>query len=120
MAWRTSFNITKPTVERPYPKNELQFNGQWRPYPKTEPEIAYNPRLIDEASISLYVIGADICSIILSGNPQDSPLPGYIILEPSERLAKAHDIERDLLAWQDDIFPILTPQILSGPVMNLQ
>lgn len=120
MAWRTPLNVTRPVVGRPYQKNGLEHEDMWCPYPRADPQISYNARRIDDAGFSLYVIGVDICSVILSGNPQDSPLPGHIILEPAERLARAHSIEHDLLAWQDDLPPILPDQLMSGPAMNLQ
>lgn len=120
MAWRTSFDISKPVVHRPWQKGQLEHEGIWCPFPRAEPQIPFSPRHIDDAGFSLYVIGADICSVILSGNPQDSPLPGHVILEPAERLAKAHSIDKDLLAWQDDFSPALTDPPLCGPAMNLQ
>lgn len=120
MAWRTSFNVTEPIVDRPYEKSELEHEDIWRPYPRADPQISFNPRQIDDSCFSLYVIGADICSVILSGNPQDSPLPGHVILEPSVRLQKAHNIDSELLSWQDALPPTLSGPLLSGPAMNLQ
>lgn len=126
MAWRTSFNLSKPTVPRPWPKEKLDARKVWRPYPLNEPEIVFNPRVNDDAGFSLYEIGADICSILLSGNPEDSPLPGYVVMEPSVRLARANKIEHDLLAWQDEQLsvPIATEKLmfphLAGPAMDVQ
>lgn len=126
MAWRTPLNITKPTVLKPWPKEQLESRDVWRPYPSSEPQIVFNPRLNDHAGFSLYEIGADICTILLSGNPEDSPLPGYVILGPAERLAKANKIEHDLLAWQDEqlSIPIATEKLmfphLAGPAMDVQ
>lgn len=126
MAWRTSFNLFKPTVARPYPKDDLEAREIWRAYPATDPEVVYNPRMIDDAGFSLYEIGADICSILLSGNPQDSPLPNHIILEPAERLKQAQAIEHNLLAWQDGLPTIsisrehTTVPYLAGPMVELQ
>lgn len=128
MAWRTLLNISKPTVPRPYTVKELEDNHTWQPYPKTNPEITLNPRMIDDTGFSLYEIGADICSILLSGNPQDSPLPGHVILEPEEKLAKSKTIEHDLLTWQDEqpfsLPPMFTENLaapsIAGPVIELQ
>lgn len=126
MAWRTPLNISKPTIPRPWPKEQLEAREVWRPYPLSEPQITFNPRINDDAGFSLYEIGVDICSILLSGNPQDSPLPGHIILEPSERLARAGQIEEHLLTWQDEqlsvpiaIQKLLLPH-LAGPAMDIQ
>lgn len=80
----------------------------------------------DDAGCTLYEIGADICSILLSGDPQDSPLPGHTVLEPAIRVAEAHRIEHDLLVWQDEQPPIpITTQSstntpLAGPIMDAQ
>lgn len=126
MAWRTSFDISKPVVNRPWQKSQLDHKDIWCPFPRAEPQISFSPRYIDDVGFSLYVVGADICSIILSGNAQDSPLPGNIILEPAERLVRAHNIDRDLLAWQDDFSRALTDSRtvtdspLCGPAINLQ
>lgn len=98
----------------------------WHPYPETEPQVEYEYRSVDDAGFDLYEIGVAICSIILSGGPQDSPLPNYIILDPSEKLRLAQVIEHNLLAWQDEqpTVPIdreyLTVPYLAGPTINLQ
>lgn len=126
MAWRTSLNISKPTVPRPWPKAQLEAREVWRPYPLNGPQIIFNPRITDDAGYDLYEIGVDICSILLSGTPQDSPLPGHIILESSERLARANQIEQSLLAWQDEQLsvPIAMEKLLfphlAGPAMDVQ
>lgn len=126
MAWRTPFSLQKPSVARPYSQKELEARDQWRPYPKTDPEIWFCPNMVNNAGFSLYVIGAEICAVLLSGSPQDSPLPGHAILESSERLSRAHAIEHTLLTWYDHLplYPTAietstTPHV-SGPMMGIQ
>lgn len=126
MAWRTSFILFKPSAPRPYPKSDLGSLDKWRPYPETDPEVEYDSRTLDDVGFSLYEIGADICSVLLSGGPQDSPLPNHIILEPTEKLRRAQAIEYNLLAWHDALptIPINREQLavpyLAGPTVNLQ
>lgn len=126
MAWRTYFILFPPSVARPYSDDELEGLEKWQPYPKTEPEVEFEVKLVNDAGFSLYEIGAEICSILLSGGPQDSPLPNHIILEPAEKLNRAETIEHKLLAWHDALptIPInkedLTVPHLAGPNVNLQ
>lgn len=119
-------NLLKPSVSRPYRPEELDFSATWRPYPESEPVVEVQTRVIDDAGFSLYEIGVYICSILLSGGPHDSPLPGYIILEPFEKLKRAQAIEHSLLAWHDALptVPLNHGQVtiphLAGPNVNLQ
>ena len=114
-------------MARPYSQEELESSDSWRPYPKLEPELALRSKLVNNVGYDLFVIGADICSVLLSGNPQDSPLPGHIILEASQRLAKATEIEEALTAWHDELPATFTlvanePQAASevpGPVVDV-
>ena len=66
---------------------------QWRPYPKAGPEISIPLNRLNNARYELYVIAADVTSVVLSGTPDESPWPGHAILEPIERLERTRAIE---------------------------
>lgn len=126
MAWRTPYNLFIPSLARPLPGKGLEMRDEWRPYPRARPVMNYNSSMIDNAGYNLYEIGVDICAVLLSGSPQDSPLPGHAIMESSEKVAKAHEIGSALLTWHDGLpsLPIAaektTAPYITGPNVDVQ
>lgn len=53
-------------------------------------------------TFSLFEITANTLPLFLSGRPEESPLPGHIVLGPEEKLERVHEIERKLNRWLEN------------------
>ncbi|KAK5074309.1 hypothetical protein LTS08_005263 [Lithohypha guttulata] len=126
MAWRRPFDPRKPHVHLANicSGNELRELEPWRPYPKVDPTTLFASKSLNLTSFSLYEIGKDICLVLLSGSPDDSPLPGHTILEPSERLSRAQNIEHALIQWYENLPQTSRTEdskdsYIAGPVLDV-
>ena len=72
----------------------------------------------------LYRIAADLLPLVLSGNADDSPLPGYTVIELSIQQHSLCDIEQRLRDWYQDLPPQIkrndrTKASITDPLVNL-
>jgi hypothetical protein len=115
--------LPPPTVLRPFRDNELQYRTSWQPYPESGYEVPIYPHAINDARFRFYEITAKLIPVSVSGPPQDSPLPGHIILDQAEIKLRLDEIEDDLMRWERS-FPLGTrPEDLSipnAPLVDLQ
>ncbi|KAK5081148.1 hypothetical protein LTR05_007942 [Lithohypha guttulata] len=105
LAYRRSSELQKPQVKRPFVDNELQYQTVWRPYPDLGPEAPLCQFMINDARFDLSEITAELVPLSLSGDPQDSPLPGHIILDKVEKQVRLGEVEARLLTWQRSLPP---------------
>lgn len=103
MAWSKPFDLNKPSREHRCTAEELRLTRTWSCYPKPSPELLHYPNIFITEIFRLYEIAAELRPLVLSGSPQDSPLPGYIILEHEAKISRLRDIEQKLLEWQQNL-----------------
>ena len=73
----------------------------------------------------LYETAAELSHLVLSGSPQDSPLPGYIILDRGTKLERLHEIRGRLLEWYHNLpreaqIGDMDSSVPTEPLTNLQ
>lgn len=87
-------DLTPPKIEALYEESLEEVN--WQPYPQNGLIRMPSTKLIADEKHHLYTIAAELLPFVLSGNPDDSPLPGYTIIEASAKHDGLHDIEQRL------------------------
>lgn len=128
VAWARPFDLQKPVCEYPYLGRDLEVVATWLPYPNTsmdlDASISYFPHALTNERIKLYETAAELRSVVLSGNPQDSPLPGYIVLDRDAKLDQIKEVRSKLLAWYNNLpsMALLTLDAASlpEPLIDLQ
>ena len=75
----------------------------WRPFPQDGPSIPVLANLIDIQRYQLYRIAAELLPLVLSGNADDSPLPGQVFLELAVKQDRLNDIERRMREWYQNL-----------------
>ena len=114
-----------PTNRPPYIQEELLEKAEWLPYPKTGPVVIFFPHAIKDVRYHLYTVATDILPLVLSGSPDESPLPGYPVLDAVAKLQGLGDIEQRLLRWYQGLSPEVSLGDerltgISGDQINLQ
>ena len=117
--------LRPPTVPLPHEGPELLQKAEWRPYPKPDAAVTFFPLAINEERYRLYTIAADLLPLVLSGTPEDSPLPGHAVLDRVAKLDGLGDIEQRLLKWYRHLRPEAQVDVkkasrVSGPQVDLQ
>lgn len=104
LIWVKPLELMRPSsIARPYTEQDLHTSFVWRPYPKLGPDARFNTFGLYAAKFDLREIGADIVPVMLSGDPDDSPVPGHIILDRKLRIEKLRYLLDRLHAWHDDL-----------------
>jgi hypothetical protein len=118
-------DLLLPEIEPPYIGEDLLTETLWQPYPMIEPTAMFHSLSLNDERFRLYAIAADLLPIVLSGNPEDSPLPGHAILDVVAKLDRLRDIDHRLLDWYRDL-PLRIqveangPSPPAGPQVDLQ
>lgn len=99
LSWVKPLPVTIPLIKRPYAEEELHVTATWWPYPQRGFEIMVAEHGLLDVRINLYEIGIHIIPVLMSGSPDESPLPGHIILEGSEKLTRLGELEQMLHDW---------------------
>lgn len=103
--WVKPLSLAKPGAPRPYSEADLQTTSEWKPYPRTGPTATFNPAGLYGVKFDLREIGADILPVMLSGDPEDSPMPGHVTLDLVTRIGRLAALSERLRAWKDDLPP---------------
>ena len=101
------FDIRLPTIRPPYNGDELLKEAEWQPYPEANTVVRFYPLAMNEERYRLYTIAADLLPFVLSGDPNDSPLPGYAVLNTVAKLDGLKSLEQRLLRWYLHLSPNL-------------
>jgi hypothetical protein len=103
-SWYRDMNLKTPTTERPHTSDELELTASWQPYPiaGSGPTPFHANRETDERC-NLFEIMAQSLPLLLSGGPEDSPLPGHAVLGWSDKQELARTVEEKMLAWMDQL-----------------
>jgi len=114
-----------PESKRPWVDDEVWMASPWRPYPKIGPEVTFAPYGVTDELYNLYQIVVDILPLLLAGDPEDSPLPGHVILEWSEKQARLHSVAERLHIWEQHLPPYARFDLddsspVAGPLVDLQ
>ena len=115
MIWFKPLQLHQPRIQRPHIGDDLVRTEAWRPYPKIGPEVAYHPYGLREAKFDLREIGADIIPIILSGEPDDSPAPGFISISKDERMERLDQLLQRLTRWHANLPSYAVPSSEATP-----
>lgn len=105
MIWVKSLELSQPTLEKPYTIEQLHVTEVWHPYPKGGPDVKFNPYGLHDAKLELRKVGADIVPVLLSGNPDDSPVPDRINLDRQARMARLEELMSRLRTWHESLSP---------------
>ena len=125
IAWMKPLDLRPPAIQPPHEGPELLEEGQWQAYPNPGPIVACCHLAINHERMRLYTVAVELIPLVLSGNPQDSPLPGQSILDPVVKLQRLDDIEQKLLQWYQQLpagakVECETDSPPAGPLANLQ
>jgi hypothetical protein len=113
-----------PKIAPPYEEWELLAEAVWQPYPLSSPgEISF-PLVIEVQRYGLNNIVANLIPFVLSGNPDDSPLPGHVIMDQAAKLDGLNHLEQQLLNWYQDLpaqlrFHETKPSSAAEPLVDL-
>lgn len=118
-------DLLLPAIEPPYLGEDLVKETLWQPYPMIEPTAMFHSHTINDERFRLYVIAADLLPIVLSGNPEDSPLPDHVILDVVAKLERLREIDHRLLDWYHHLpsrvqVEAKGPSPPAGPQVDLQ
>jgi hypothetical protein len=119
MIWVKPLELSRPVIDRPYTFEQCHVSEVWRPYPKPRPDVSFNPYGLQEVKFDLRDIGADIVPVMLSGDPDDSPSPGHIILDRKVRMVRLEELMRRLQRWKDLLPPYALRNLDSTPTWPL-
>lgn len=103
MIWVKPLALAKPYAPRPYTAEDLQTRAVWTPYPRSGPTAWYVPHGLYAVKFDLREIGAHIVPVMLSGDPEDSPMPGHTTLDNTERLRQLEELSTQLHGWRDEL-----------------
>lgn len=99
-AWEKPLDIHAPLVPRPYSGIELEKTFLWQPYPNTYPEVNVASYGLQNAHSNLCEIGAAMLPVLLSGSPNDTPLPHQVIMDHSDRVKAMVELDQRLDSWK--------------------
>lgn len=89
-------------------------------------EINVNVNVAARATLRLYTIAADLIPVLLSGNPGESPLPGFIELDQEAKVFRLYDVADKLIKWRKELPSEISLEDgreqsnVAGPVVDLQ
>lgn len=92
-------SLFPPRTLAPYEGKDLYRGDTWKAYPLVSEAVSFFPFVIDEQRYELFVIVAKLLPLVLSGNPEDSPLDGQVVLDPLTKLDQLGEVELKLLKW---------------------
>lgn len=103
ISWLRPFHLQPPSIERPYPAQELSDLSEWRPYPQYEPVASHAIKGLIHQRLSVCEIGIDIHSVMISETPGESSLPDPLIMYDNEKLKQTYKVERRLQDFYQDL-----------------
>jgi hypothetical protein len=103
MIWMKPLELSRPLIPRPHNSEHCEMTEVWRPYPKIGPEVQYHLYGLRESKFDLRDIGADIVPVVLSGDPDDSPVPGQICLDRKARMVRLQELLHRLEQWKEQL-----------------
>lgn len=119
MIWVKPLELSRPVIDKPYSAEQCQITEIWRPYPKMRPEVVFNPYGLRDARFDLRDIGADIVPILLSGDPDDSPVPGRMMLDGKATTKRLEELLQRLHQWKDNLPAYARPDLSTTPSWSL-
>lgn len=119
MIWVKPLELARPIIDRPYSAEQCQTPDTWRPYPKVGPEVVYYPYGLRDVKCNLREIGADIVPVMLSGDPDDSPSPGHVILNRKARMVRLEELLLRLEHWKDNLPSYAAIDVNATPAWSL-
>jgi hypothetical protein len=103
LIWVKPLGLTKPTIPKPYWLDQRGSTETWRPYPRLEPTMLFEPHGLYADKLTLREIGADIVPVMLSSDSDESPDPSQKVLDKQKRVnGLSHILER-LSNWRDNL-----------------
>lgn len=97
------YQLDPPKVELLPGESNLLQEVAWQPFPQTGPSRLVLANLVDFQRYQLYRIAADLLPLVLSGNADDSPLPGHTVLEPVVQQNRLKTIEQRMWEWYQNL-----------------
>ena len=103
MIWVKSLELSEPVIAKPYNIEQLHATEVWQPYPKRGPDVRFNPYGLHDAKFELRKIGARIVPVLLSGDPDDSPVPDQLNLDRHARMERLEELMSRLHQWRENL-----------------
>ena len=119
LIWVKPMGLAKPGAARPYSDEEQEVSQIWSPYPSTGAAIWFNPAGLRAAKLALREIGAEIIPVMLNGDPDDSPMPGHVILDRTECRRRLEELYARLHRWRMELPSYATINTATTPSWSL-
>lgn len=103
IVWLKPFHVQKPLVQYPYRPAELPLTQVWTPDSSLGKKTRLAAKGVCHERFKLHEVGAEMIPLLLSGKPDDTPLPGHIILDRDVKLDRLHVVLKNLRTWHDNL-----------------